>query len=108
MNEEQELELKKHLQLHTNWPSLPHDEKVRFLTLGLCGEVGELANLIKKDWRGDAPDNLWEKMVDEMADIGNYLYMLFTIVAPGTDIRDKMLDKLILVEQRPTYKGDKV
>src|ERR1700739_3058699 len=28
-------------------------EDIRFLSFALFGEVGELANLIKKDWRGD-------------------------------------------------------
>jgi hypothetical protein len=43
----------------------------RFLALGLCGEVGELANMIKKRWR-DGVD-LTEEIRDEIADIRVYL-----------------------------------
>jgi len=28
-------------------------EDIRFLSLALCGEAGELANVVKKEWRGD-------------------------------------------------------
>lgn len=46
----------------------------RFLTLALCGEVGELANMIKKRWRDDA--DLSEEIKDELADIRVYLELL--------------------------------
>ena len=42
-----------------------------FLTLAICGESGELANLIKKDWQGDTIDK--QAIQDEMADIRIYL-----------------------------------
>jgi NTP pyrophosphatase (non-canonical NTP hydrolase) len=46
----------------------------RFLALALCGEVGELANMIKKRWR-DGVD-LQDQIRDELADIRVYLELL--------------------------------
>lgn len=46
----------------------------RFLALALCGEAGELANLIKKRWRDGA--DLSEEIRDEIADIRVYLELL--------------------------------
>ena len=46
----------------------------RFLALALCGEAGELANMIKKRWRDGA--NLAEECRDEIADIRVYLELL--------------------------------
>lgn len=49
-------------------------EDERFLTLALCGEVGELANMIKKRWR-DGVD-LTAEIREEIADIRIYLELL--------------------------------
>src|SRR5229473_8059868 len=49
-----------------------HDE--RFLALALCGEAGELANMIKKRWRDGA--DLSEEIKDEIADCRVYLELL--------------------------------
>jgi NTP pyrophosphatase (non-canonical NTP hydrolase) len=46
----------------------------RFLALALCGEVGELANMIKKRWR-DGVDLSYE-IREELADIRVYLELL--------------------------------
>lgn len=46
----------------------------RFLALALAGEVGELANMIKKRWR-DGVD-LTEEIRDEIADIRVYLELM--------------------------------
>jgi NTP pyrophosphatase (non-canonical NTP hydrolase) len=46
-------------------------EVLHFLTLAICGEAGELANLVKKMWRGDEVDP--EHIRDEIADIRIYL-----------------------------------
>jgi NTP pyrophosphatase (non-canonical NTP hydrolase) len=46
----------------------------RFLALALAGEVGELANMIKKRWRDNA--DLSEEIKDELADIRVYLELL--------------------------------
>ncbi len=46
-------------------------EIINFLALAICGESGELANLIKKTWRGDKVDS--SKFREEIADIRIYL-----------------------------------
>src|SRR5258708_270844 len=46
-------------------------EVLSFLALAICGEAGELANLIKKIWRGDEVDEA--QIRDEIADIRIYL-----------------------------------
>jgi NTP pyrophosphatase (non-canonical NTP hydrolase) len=61
----------------------------RFLALGLCGEAGELANMIKKRWR-DGVD-LTEEIRDEIADVRIYLELL----AKCFDIEGEKLDKLV-------------
>jgi NTP pyrophosphatase (non-canonical NTP hydrolase) len=50
------------------------NEDEHFLALALCGEAGELANMIKKRWR-DGTD-LTEEVKDELADIFIYHAML--------------------------------
>lgn len=51
-----------------------HEDDIRFLTLGLTGEAGELANFVKKRWRdGDGHDEAIHK---EIADVLAYAFML--------------------------------
>lgn len=47
------------------------EEITHYLALAICGEAGELANLIKKGWRGDDIDPA--AIRDELADIRIYL-----------------------------------
>lgn len=73
----------------------------RFLALALCGEAGELANIIKKRWR-DGVD-LSEEAKDEIADIRVYLELLarcFNIEGEKLDQRVK--EKLLKVMARLT------
>lgn len=78
----------------------------RFLALALCGEAGELANMIKKRWR-DGVD-LSEEVRDEIADIRIYLELLakcFGIEGEKLDERVKSkLEKV--VEKHKTRLGD--
>ncbi len=63
----------------------------RFLALALCGEAGELANMVKKRWRDGA--DLSESIRDEIADIRVYLELLakcFGIEGEKLDERVKM------------------
>lgn len=46
-------------------------EVLKYLALAICGEAGELANLIKKMWRGDPVDPA--QIRSEIADIRIYL-----------------------------------
>lgn len=60
----------------------------RFLALALCGEAGELANIIKKRWRDGV--SLHEEACDEIADIRVYLELLakcFGIEGDKLDVR---------------------
>ena len=62
----------------------------RFLALALCGEAGELANMIKKRWR-DGVD-LSEEIRDEIADIRVYLELL----AKCFNIEGEKLDQRVV------------
>ena len=71
----------------------------RFLALALCGETGELANMIKKRWRDGA--DLAEEIRDEIADIRVYLELLakcFGIEGPALD--ERVQSKLQKVVER--------
>jgi len=94
-------DLHSHLRAHLKWGPLVGVERVRFMALALCGEAGELANLIKKDWRGDAGDRRLAQ-IDELADVANYVFMLAE--EWGVDLPAAMLAKLIEVEKRPAWK----
>lgn len=61
----------------------------RFLALALCGEAGELANLIKKRWRDDAW--LVDEIREEICDVRVYLELL----AKCFDIEGEKLDKAV-------------
>lgn len=54
------------IKAHAQWSPVDKQEQVRFMALALCGEVGELANLVKKDWRGDSGDRR-DQIKEELA-----------------------------------------
>lgn len=95
-------ELREHIKAHLHWGPLKGDDKLRFMVLALCGEAGELANLVKKDWRGDA-GNRREELIEELADVGNYAFMIAEAI--GVDLQSEMLTKLKAVEDRPVWKA---
>lgn len=48
-----------------------------FLVLALCGEAGELANIVKKDWRGyNGYQFDRNEVIKEVADIMIYLQLI--------------------------------
>lgn len=71
------------------WPAYG-DEDSRFLSLALCGEAGELANKIKKIWRGDAWDP--QAIKEEIADVRIYLEQLAKCF--GTDADTEAAKKI--------------
>jgi NTP pyrophosphatase (non-canonical NTP hydrolase) len=67
-----------------------------FLCLSLCGEAGELANLLKKRWRGDAVDPA--RIREEMADVRMFLELLAKV--EGVDLEAACEEKILAVETR--------
>jgi NTP pyrophosphatase (non-canonical NTP hydrolase) len=75
----------------------------RFLALALAGEVGELCNMIKKEWRDGVV--LTEEIRDEIADIRVYLELLakcFDI--EGDKLDNRVVEKLKKVVQKHELK----
>lgn len=74
------------------FPSYSNQDE-RFLALALCGEAGELANMIKKRWRDNA--DLSEEIKDEIADIRVYLELLAKCFGiEGTKLDERVKSKL--------------
>jgi NTP pyrophosphatase (non-canonical NTP hydrolase) len=71
----------------------------RFLALALCGEAGELANMIKKRWRDGA--DLTDEVRDEIADIRVYLELLAKCFGiEGTKLDARVESKLLKVIEK--------
>ena len=91
------------------FPSYASEDE-RFLALALCGECGELANMIKKRWR-DGVD-LSEEVKEEIADIRVYLALLakcFGIEGDKLDAQVQMkLNKVVEKFQARLSKTDGV
>lgn len=75
-------------------------EILHFLALAICGEAGELANLVKKSWRGDSVDP--NDIRDEIADIRIYLEHLTRHL--NIDLDQACEQKLDVVAERLTIK----
>jgi NTP pyrophosphatase (non-canonical NTP hydrolase) len=73
-----------------------------FLALAICGECGELANLIKKEWQGDAIDQ--QAVRDEMADVRIYLEHLARHL--GIDLDEACERKVEVVAARLAKKNN--
>ena len=71
-----------------------------FCALGLAGEVGELANLAKKEWRDGV--HLLPEIRLEAADV--FIYLILYARARGFSLEKAILDKLeILSVRRPDW-----
>ena len=66
----------------------------RFLALALCGEAGELANIIKKRWR-DGVD-LRAEACEEIADIRVYLELLAKCFGIEGEKLDRCVERKLL------------
>jgi NTP pyrophosphatase (non-canonical NTP hydrolase) len=94
----------------------PPDRALEYLTLGLVGEAGEVANKLKKVIRGDyqdpklgshIPEDVRDKLVDELGDVLWYVAQLSIVL----DIRlsSVMEQNILKLQQRKennTLKGD--
>jgi NTP pyrophosphatase (non-canonical NTP hydrolase) len=53
---------------HAQFPAhIPVEWRSYFFALELCGEVGEMANQLKKQWRGD-PGEFKQRVIEELRD----------------------------------------
>lgn len=65
----------------------------RFLALAICGEAGELANFIKKEWRDNSDHS--EAIKDEIADIRLYLELLAQVYGiEGEKLDQQVISKM--------------
>jgi len=90
-------------ELHKNMTSFLFpafsSEDERFLALALCGEAGELANMVKKRWRDNA--DYAEEIRDELADIRVYLELLAKCFGiEGEKLDQRVQEKLAKVAER--------
>lgn len=90
---------------HLSYGRVAKRDKLRFLGLAAAGEAGELANDIKKEWRGDRKYRgkagravFLAKLDTEIVDLANYAFML--AAERGLDLEAEMMKKLIEVEAR--------
>ncbi len=81
-----------------------------YLTLGLVGEAGEVANKVKKELRGDLKidqyESFREDVKDELGDVLWYLSMLANQMGSSLEeIAVRNIEKLRDREQRGVLKG---
>ena len=73
-----------------------------FWSNALCGEAGELANLIKKIDRGDfTVDDIKHELAHEIGDVLTYLDLLSSIL--GINTTDALIEKWNIVSERYDY-----
>jgi len=90
-------ELHEKMTAHLFPPYASQDE--RFLALALCGEAGELANMIKKRWRDGA--DLSNEIREEICDIRVYLELLAKCFGIEGEKLDRAVEaKLIKVAEK--------
>jgi NTP pyrophosphatase (non-canonical NTP hydrolase) len=82
---------------NVSWDVGSPEDKL-FLACGAAGEVGELANLIKKVYRGNEVDR--DRIREEIGDAVVYLSLLATI--HNADLEDCV--RLIMPKVRSKYK----
>jgi len=77
---------------------------VRFLSLALCGEAGELANLVKKHWRDGDVRPIGQPAMDEVADVIIYALILYSALGGDTQhpdgLRANIMRKLDAFERK--------
>lgn len=83
------------------WQAYSAEDR-NFLTLSLCGEVGELANKIKKHWDGRLDPPSRTDIAEELADIR----ILLELVAHSMtiDVEEAVVEKLDVLSHRAAQK----
>ena len=87
----------------------PREQAIIYLTLGLTGEAGEVANKVKKIIR-DGSDSKDEKLVSEIkAEIGDCLWYIAVLADDFniklSDIASANIEKLALRQKNNTIHG---
>jgi NTP pyrophosphatase (non-canonical NTP hydrolase) len=86
----------------------PADVTKPYLTLGLCGEIGEVAGTVKKYLRGDLEyTEVQDRLLGECGDVLWYIARLLdTFEIPMGECAEANLKKLASRKQRGVLKGD--
>jgi len=94
----------------------PPDRALEYLTLGLVGEAGEVANKLKKVIRKDygdtllgegIPEEVRDKIVDELGDVLWYVAQLSIVLDTRlSTVMEQNLYKLKKRQREDTIKGD--
>lgn len=85
-----------------NLPTGQSFENMKFYALELAGEVGELANIVKKMWRNGESEELQGKLKEEAADV-LISYLLF-LNASGIDIEAAFAEKIEKLRVKFAYR----
>lgn len=84
----------------------PPSEALAYLSLGLVGEAGEVANKIKKVIRGDYDDDPWafEQAMDKAgAELGDIIWYIAVLADElGLSLSDVAIDNLAKLNMRET------
>ena len=84
----------------------PDDQAMNYLVAGLAGEVGELASIFAKHWRGDGDLNP-DHAAAELGDVLWFVAMLADDICCNlSDVAQGNLDKLADRQQRGKLKGN--
>jgi len=88
----------------------PKEYGLYYLSLGLVGEAGEIANKVKKiirDTGGNIPEEVRERLKDEMGDVAWYLAQLSTFLDVRlSDVLSDNIGKLTKRKEENKIKGD--
>ena len=87
----------------------PHDTAVEYVTLGLVGEAGEVANVVKKAIRDDGgvlTEDRINHLVDELGDVMWYMArLLHHLEIPMELVLERNIEKLLSRKERGTIGG---
>ena len=69
-----------------------------FFALELCGEAGELANLVKKQWRDPSKEVDFDHLSDEAADV--FIALMNFVNSKGISLEESVAKKLRRIEDK--------